>query len=566
MGHTQTHMSDTVDTRRVTEFSEKSEAELHAKLDQLADMVRSAAGSTVFFTGAGVSTAAGIADYRGPTGVWTRQRVKKLQAKTSRTVAEKGELELLLSEAKKKGKDGAARGGFGLQSAEPTSGHMVMSTLVRNGLARHVVTTNLDGLHRKSGLEHHKSLTCLHGDIYIERCTACAHEVERDYHVRNKAPRKLNVHDHSIGTCTKCGSKPPASYTGKKGHGGCRKGLVKPSDKNCGTKDTHINFGEGLDDIDWDEAERVCEAAALCIVVGTSMSLDHVTHMPFMSGRTVIINLQKTPYDKQAHLRIFAHADVVLTQLMERLALPIDPVPEAARRGKKEVKKLPQVAAGAKKAPTPPSSATSMRKHIRAVQGGGGGGGARAAVPETVELSVEAAPVGVSVRGREIIKIVPGSQAEKLGVQLGWQISHVNGKEMPASGQIAADGITKALAAGKKGGKRYSIKFSAPAAGGGGAAAAAAAGKGAAAAKSGAMGSGGAAAASTQLPSVMSSRGSPASSKKSSKPSTTAAFGAFGAFSSGLGAVGMSQEKLLQAHQSMAKLNEEMAQVEMLCA
>merc|ERR1712093_838863 len=564
MGHTQTHMSDTVDTRRVTEFSEKSEAELHAKLDQLADMVRSAAGSTVFFTGAGVSTAAGIADYRGPTGVWTRQRVKKLQSKASRTPAEKGELELLLSEAKKKGKDGAARGGFGLQSAEPTSGHMVMSTLVRNGLARHVVTTNLDGLHRKSGLEHHKSLTCLHGDIYIERCTACAHEVERDYHVRNNAPRKLNVHDHSIGTCTKCGSKPPRSYTGKKGANDSRKGLVCPRDKNCGTKDTHINFGESLDDIDWDEAERVCEAAKLCIVVGTSMSLDHVTHMPFMSGRTVIINLQKTPYDKQAHLRIFAHADVVLTQLMERLALPIDPVPEAARRGKKEVKKLPQVAAGAKKAPTPPSSATSMRKHIRAVQGGGGGGGARAAVTETVELSVEAAPVGVSVRGREIIKIVPGSQAEKLGVQLGWKISHVGGKEMPPAGQPAADGITKALAAGKKGGRRYSIKFSAPAA---------AAGKsksprGVAAAKSGAMAGGGAAAAagSTKLPSAMGSLGKPVSSKKSSKLSTSTAFGAFGAFSSGLGAVGMSEEKLMQAHQSMAKLNEEMALVDMMCA
>merc|ERR1711959_659314 len=108
-----------------------------------------------------------------------------------------------------------------------------------------------------------------------------------------------------------------------------------------------------------------------------------------------------------------------------------------------------------------------MRKHIRAVQGGGAAAAACAegGRMEMVELSVEAAPVGVSVRGREIIKIVPGSQAEKLGVQLGWQISHVNGKEMPASGQIAADGITKALAAGKKGGKRYSIKFSA---GGGG--------------------------------------------------------------------------------------------------
>merc|ERR1711881_146266 len=260
--------------------------------------------------------------------------------------------------------------------------------------------------------------------------------------------------------------------------------------------------------------------------------------------------------DKQAHLRIFAHADVVLNALMERLAVPIDPVPEAARRGKKEVKKLPPVAAaGAKKPPTPPSSATSMRKHIRAVQGGGG---AAACVEggrmETVELSVEAAPVGVSVRGREIIKIVPGSQAEKLGVQLGWKISHVGGKEMPPAGQPAADGITKALAAGKKGGRRYSIKFSAPAA---------AAGKsksprGVAAAKSGAMAGGGAAAAagSTKLPSAMGSLGKPVSSKKSSKLSTSTAFGAF---SSGLGAVGMSEEKLMQAHQSMAKLNEEMA-------
>merc|ERR1711881_660256 len=206
----------------------------------------------------------------------------------------------------------------------------------------------------------------LHGDIYIERCTACAHEIERDYHVRNNAPRKLNVHDHSIGTCPKCGSKPPRRYTG-------RKGLVTPRDKNCGTKDTHINFGESLDDIDWDEAEQVCDAAALCIVVGTSMSLDHVTHMPFMSGRTVIINLQKTPYDAQAHLRIFAHADQALTSLMERLGLPIDPVPEAARRGKIEAKLPAVTSAGAKKkAPTPPSSATSMRKHIRAVQCGGG--------------------------------------------------------------------------------------------------------------------------------------------------------------------------------------------------
>merc|ERR1711970_214155 len=439
MGHNK-QMADTVDTRRVTEFSEKSEGELHSKIDDLAEMVRAAKGSTVFFTGAGVSTAAGIADYRGPTGVWTRQRVKKLQAKASRTAAEKGELELLLSEAKKKGKDGAARGGFGLQSAEPTSGHMVMSTLVRNGLAQHVVTTNLDGLHRKSGLEHHKRLTCLHGDIYIERCTGCGHEHERDYHVRNKAPRKLNVHDHSIGTCTKCGSKPPASYTGKKGHGGCRKGLVKPSDKNCGTKDTHINFGESLDEIDWDEAERVCGDADLCIVVGTSMSLRHVTHMPFMSKRTVIINLQKTPDDDDAHLRIFAHCDPVLSGVMQRLGLEVDPAPVWHRTSGSP--KLPSVA------PKKGATSRAMRQHICSSTASG-----NSSLLKEREVVVQPAAFGVKVTGRRVSRVTAGSQAEALGVQVGWQLTRIAGVEMPSSGQAAADAITRALAESKKLGK-----------------------------------------------------------------------------------------------------------------
>ncbi len=41
-------------------------------------------------------------------------------------------------------------------------------------------------------------------------------------------------------------------------------------------------------------------------------------------GKLVIINLQKTPYDSSAHLRIFAHCDHVMQLLMQALgtALP----------------------------------------------------------------------------------------------------------------------------------------------------------------------------------------------------------------------------------------------------
>merc|ERR1712070_1076219 len=97
-----TTMADTVDTRRVQEFQEKSKDVLKDKISQLTEMIRAAKGSTVFFTGAGVSTSAGIADYRGPSGVWTRQRIKKLQAKACRSAKEEAELKLLLEEAKKK--------------------------------------------------------------------------------------------------------------------------------------------------------------------------------------------------------------------------------------------------------------------------------------------------------------------------------------------------------------------------------------------------------------------------------------------------------------------------------
>jgi NAD-dependent SIR2 family protein deacetylase len=36
-------------------------------------------------------------------------------------------------------------------------------------------------------------------------------------------------------------------------------------------------------------------------------------------GKLVIINLQKTPYDSSAHLRIFAHCDHVMQLLMQAL-------------------------------------------------------------------------------------------------------------------------------------------------------------------------------------------------------------------------------------------------------
>lgn len=52
-------MADTVDSKRVKEYDEENEPGFEDKLKKLAKMVK-ASKYTVFFTGAGVSTSAGV--------------------------------------------------------------------------------------------------------------------------------------------------------------------------------------------------------------------------------------------------------------------------------------------------------------------------------------------------------------------------------------------------------------------------------------------------------------------------------------------------------------------------
>lgn len=260
------------------EFFDSPE-ELDRKVTLLAQWVRESRHSIVF-TGAGVSTAAGIPDFRsgmntslntGP-GVWELQAKGQLRDSKHRVTS--------------------------TTRAIPTPTHMTFVKLQQEGLLKCVISQNCDGLHRRSGMPK-DALFELHGNTNVERCNKCGREYLRDYRVR-VAP---GVHDH---------------FTGKR----C-------DDPSCGgyLMDTIINFGESLPTKTLETSFDHAQKAELCLAMGSSLTVTPAAEVPQTVGerqqRLVIVNLQRTPLDPVARLRIFAKCDDVSKLLMGKLGLTI---------------------------------------------------------------------------------------------------------------------------------------------------------------------------------------------------------------------------------------------------
>lgn len=105
----------------------------------------------VVLTGAGISTAAGIPDYRGEGGVSAEQ--------WKRTESEMAEL---------------------LKSAEPTACHRMIRRLADLGWIRRVYTQNVDGLHEKSGVLP-PTLLPIHGTLADGSCVAMGEKLPDEF-------------------------------------------------------------------------------------------------------------------------------------------------------------------------------------------------------------------------------------------------------------------------------------------------------------------------------------------------------------------------------------------------
>jgi len=144
-------------------------------------MIQRAAGDVlesryaVALTGAGVSTESGVADFRGPKGLWTTDRAAEARAYQR--------FELFLNDPKAYWQEmlglTGSHGAFyaGLQRACPNAGHYALAELESLGVLKCVITQNVDGLHRRAGS---KRVLEYHGSVERVRCFSCGMRRPRD--------------------------------------------------------------------------------------------------------------------------------------------------------------------------------------------------------------------------------------------------------------------------------------------------------------------------------------------------------------------------------------------------
>ncbi|KAI0893794.1 DHS-like NAD/FAD-binding domain-containing protein [Annulohypoxylon nitens] len=261
-------MANTAPKIPAIERQEAPEA-VDKKAEALAKLIRNSK-HLIVFTGAGISTSAGIPDFRGPKGVWTLRAQGK-----------------------------QVTGAVNTLQAIPTPTHMALVELQNRGLLKHLISQNCDGLHRKSGILPDR-ISELHGNNNREYCKDCGTEYLRDF--RAVASYDKTVHDHRTGRkCARCD------------------GVLL---------DSIINFGEALPAEPLQLARDHAKKADVCLALGSSLTVTPANEIPETVGRRkgtklVICNLQETPIDGLADIRVFSKADELMIRVMEKLDIPI---------------------------------------------------------------------------------------------------------------------------------------------------------------------------------------------------------------------------------------------------
>lgn len=164
----------------------------------------------------------------------------------------------------------------------------------------------------------------LHGNSNREYCKDCGKEYIRGMFTRRDFGQKISRTDRHLVLLDFRATAPDEAPAHD--HRTGRKCVV------CGGTllDSIINFGEDLPEVDFQRAYTNAEKSDVFLVLGSSLTVTPANEIPTIPGRKrapslVICNLQKTPSDGLADLRVFAKSDDLMTRVMEKLDIPIPP-------------------------------------------------------------------------------------------------------------------------------------------------------------------------------------------------------------------------------------------------
>jgi NAD-dependent deacetylase sirtuin 4 len=260
-----------------------------------------ARGPVCVLTGAGLSTASGIPDYRGP-GTAARAR-NPIQYR-----------DFVRHEAARRRYWARSMVGFPrVASAAPNPGHHVLARLEQRGLLSGLITQNVDGLHGAAGSAR---VVELHGRLHEVVCLQCGA-------ISSRQALQAELESHNPGFDVAGAAQAPdgdADLERDLEHfvvidcGACR-GPLKPN---------VVFFGENVPSARVAEAFAQLESARSLLVLGSSLTV--FSGFRFVRRATelvlpvAIVNLGETRGDSLASLKLEAHTSDALMGLEAALS------------------------------------------------------------------------------------------------------------------------------------------------------------------------------------------------------------------------------------------------------
>ncbi len=243
--------------------------QIEREVDKIAEMIKDSK-YLVVFTGAGISTESGLSDFRGKDGIWTRKE-KGLPPKHGKHFDE----------------------------VKPNKAHYAIKELQDMKLMKYLISQNVDNLHLESGIDP-SLISELHGNYKLMKCMDCDTRFTR---VELKWDRDINgrgfrTEPQQVNqpVCLECSGRIISAV---------------------------VNFNDPMPEKEMKMSKEHAAKCDLMLVIGSSLSVQPASNFPRKAkkngAKLIIINIDATPQDDLADIRVAHKAGKILPHVIEKL-------------------------------------------------------------------------------------------------------------------------------------------------------------------------------------------------------------------------------------------------------